>query len=54
MYQLSFSRSAHSFRTMLEVLRFLRDDASVAAVDAAKIALTFVSHSVSSLVITAR
>jgi hypothetical protein len=47
MYQLSFSGSAHSFRTMLEVLRFLRDDASVAAVDAAKIALTFFSHPVS-------
>ena len=47
MYQLSFSGYAHSFRTMLEVLRFLRDDASVAAVDAAEIALTFVSHSVS-------
>ena len=41
MYQLSFSGSAHSFPTMLEVLRFLRDDASVAAVDAAEIALTF-------------
>ncbi|BBQ03684.1 hypothetical protein BSFA1_88120 (plasmid) [Burkholderia sp. SFA1] len=47
MYQLSFSGSAHSFRTMLEVLRFLRDDASVAAVDAAEIALTFFSHPVS-------
>ncbi|MDR5806706.1 hypothetical protein [Caballeronia sp. LZ001] len=47
MYQLSFSGSAHSFRTMLEVLRYLRDDASVAAVDAAEIALTFVSHALS-------
>src|SRR6478609_3417041 len=47
MYQLSFSGYAHSFRTMLEVLRFLRDDTSVRAVDAAEIALTFFSHPVS-------
>jgi len=47
MYQLSFSGFAHSFRTMLEVLRFLRDETSVATVDAAEIALTFFSHPVS-------
>ena len=46
MYQLSFSGSAHSFRTMLEVLRFLRDDTTVRAVDAAEIALTFFAHPV--------
>jgi hypothetical protein len=47
MYQLSFSGFAQSFRTILEVLRFLRDDTCVAAVDAAEIALTFFSHPVS-------
>jgi hypothetical protein len=42
-----FSGYAHSLRTMLEVLRFPRDDTRVGAIDAAGIALTFFSHPVS-------
>ncbi|SAK89418.1 hypothetical protein AWB82_06266 [Caballeronia glebae] len=47
MYELSFAGFSQSFRTLLEVLRFLRGNAPIADLDPADISLAFFGHPVS-------